>query len=262
MAIDYSNPVAFVTGGASGIGRAVVDELLEKGFRVVAADLSYASEGAAGREEEKDGKKHEQRVFLDVRKQESVIAALEETKHFFGQYPSIIVNSAGILRPTRFLDIPAEEWGLMMDVNLNGVFYCAQEGVRRMLRDKDSGEEKTGDFYGRVVNLASQAGRSVSKLGGAHYTAGKAGVIGLTRAVAMEFGPVGITSTAVCPGIVESPMSESEVERRGRDNFTHIPAGRLGQPEEVAKLIGFLASRDSSYITGACVDINGGNLML
>ena len=116
--------------------------------------------------------------------------------------------------------------------------------------------------HGRIINLASSAGRSVSTLGGAHYTASKAGVIGLTRALAKELGPHGITANAICPGLIDTPMVQDNcAPERVREYADSFPIRRLGTPAEVAELVRFLVS-DGAYITGACLDINGGDLMV
>ena len=165
----------------------------------------------------------------------------------------ILVNNAGILRSTRVEEIPEEEWELVMDVNLKGVFLCSK-AVLPIMKEKK---------YGRIVNISSSAGRSASELGGAHYTASKAGVLGFTRHLAREMAPYGITANAVCPGLIVSSMIEKkEVADRLEYFRKQIPLGRLGKPEEEADLVLFLASDEASYITGATVDINGGSLMM
>ena len=165
----------------------------------------------------------------------------------------ILVNNAGILRSTRVDEIPEEEWNLVIDVNLKGVFLCSQAVLPVMKKKK----------YGRIVNISSSAGRSASELGGAHYTASKAGVLGFTRHLAREMAPFGITANAVCPGLIATSMIEKKEVAERLDYFrSQIPLGRLGEPAEEADLVLFLASDEASYITGATVDINGGSLMI
>jgi NAD(P)-dependent dehydrogenase (short-subunit alcohol dehydrogenase family) len=164
----------------------------------------------------------------------------------------IMVNCAGILRSTRIQAISKAEWDLVLDVNLNGTFLCTQAVLGTM---KARG-------YGRIVNLASLAGRSVSTLGGAHYTASKAGVIGLTRAVAKEMGPFGITVNAICPGVVDTDMPNNIASS---DQLAAVaaslPIPRMGTAEEIADLAYFIIAK-APYINGAAIDINGGGLMI
>jgi len=163
-----------------------------------------------------------------------------------------LVNNAGILYPTCIEELTPAEWQEVIDVNLTGVFHCSLAVFPIMKRQGD----------GRIVNISSSAGRSTSDLGGVHYTASKAGVLGLTRHFAKEGGPE-IRVNAVCPGLIETPMSArfgtperlEEVRRR-------LPLKRLGKPEEVAALVAFLLSDNASYITGESVEIDGGELMI
>jgi 3-oxoacyl-[acyl-carrier protein] reductase len=165
----------------------------------------------------------------------------------------ILVNNAGILMPTRFLAIPEAEWDRVVAVSMKGTFLCSQAVLPSM---KAAG-------WGRIVNFSSTAGKSVSTLGGAHYTAAKAGVLGLTRATAKEFAGDGITVNAVCPGLIDTEMVRATVDaERIRAYEASFPIPRLGRPEEVAELVAFLCSDRAAYITGAALDITGGDLMV
>ena len=165
----------------------------------------------------------------------------------------ILVNNAGVLRSTKVEAISPEEWDLVLDVNLKGAFLCAQAVLSTMV-------SRGG---GRIVNMASMAGRATSTLGGAHYTAAKAGLLGLSRHLAREWAPHRITVNAVCPGIVDTPMVRQAVdaERMARV-LASIPFGRLADPGEIANLVCFLASDEAAYITGASVDIHGGEMII
>ena len=166
----------------------------------------------------------------------------------------ILVNNAGVLRTTTPLEtIPEEEWDLVMDVNLKGFFLLSKAVLPIMYRKKS----------GKIINMASSAGRSTSELGGAHYTASKAGVLGLTRHMAREYGPYGINVNSICPGLVETPMIREEAsEERLNEWLGQIPLGRFAEPEEAADLVLFLASEQARYITGATIDFNGGSLLI
>ena len=167
--------------------------------------------------------------------------------------PTILVNCAGILLPTRFLDISLEEWNEVIAVSMTGSFLFSQACLPGMIDSR----------FGRIINFSSTAGKSVSTLGGAHYTAAKAGVLGLTRALAKEASEYGITINAVCPGLIETEMVRSQCSQEDLDTYARsFPVGRLGSPEEIADLVYFLSSREAGYITGASIDINGGDLLV
>jgi len=164
----------------------------------------------------------------------------------------VLVNNAGILRSTKLMEISPEEWDLVMSVNVKSLFLCSQAVHDEMV--------KRGG--GRIVHMASLAGRATSTLGGGHYTTSKAGVLGLMRHMAREWARDGITSNAVSPGMVDTPMGRSVDDARLAEIIRSIPLGRLAAPEEVASLVCFLASDEAAYITGASVDIHGGELIM
>ena len=167
--------------------------------------------------------------------------------------PTILINAAGILRPTRFLDIEESEWDDVVNVSLKGSFLCAKACLPGMV---DRG-------WGRIINFSSTAGKNVSTLGGAHYTAAKAGLLGLTRALATEVAASGVCVNAVCPGLIDTEMSWTYCSaERLAEYVAATPISRLGDPKEVADLVAFLCSDRASYITGAAFDINGGQLMV
>ena len=165
----------------------------------------------------------------------------------------ILVNNAGIVSPTAFEAIEESEWRRVLDVNVNGVFFCTQAVIPAM---KANG-------YGRIVNFSSTAGKNVSTVGGASYTTSKAAVLGLSRAAAKELAPYGITVNAVCPGMIDTDMLRvAWSEERIQEYIPSIPLNRMGRPAEVAELVCFLASDRAAYITGAALDITGGELMV
>ena len=163
------------------------------------------------------------------------------------------MNNAAIASATRIEELTEDEWRATIDTNLTAAFFCIQSVVSVM---KSQG-------YGRIINVSSLAGRSVSTLGGAHYTASKAGMLGLTRAAAKELGAHGITVNAVCPGLFDTELTHANATQERLDAVSqNFPIARLGKPEEVSDLICFLASEAAGYITGASFDINGGSLMI
>jgi NAD(P)-dependent dehydrogenase (short-subunit alcohol dehydrogenase family) len=191
-------------------------------------------------------------VGADVTNKADVLSMVSFVEEKLGPI-DILVNNAGVLRPTKLVDIDESEWDLVVDVNLKGSFLCTQAVIPGM---KSRG-------WGRIVNLSSTAGKNVSTMGGAHYTASKAGVLGLTRHTALEVASNGITVNAVCPGLIDTDMTRTTITPAQADAYAaSFPISRLGRPDEVADLIAFLASDQASYITGASLDINGGDLMV
>jgi NAD(P)-dependent dehydrogenase (short-subunit alcohol dehydrogenase family) len=233
------------------MGRAVAHALAGRGARVAVNDLNGEEAERTASELRASGAEAVA-VQADVGNAASVRRMAAEVVARLGGV-HILVNNAGVLRPTAFLDIPEAEWDLVVGVNLKGTFLCSQAALPSM---RAAG-------WGRIVNFSSTAGKNVSTLGGAHYTAAKAGVLGLTRHMAKEFARHGITVNAVCPGLIDTEMVRSTVsEERARAYAERFPVSRLGRPEEVAELVAFLCSDRAAYITGAALDINGGDLMV
>jgi len=233
------------------MGRAVAHALAGRGARVAVNDLNGEDAERTAAELRASGAEAFA-VQADVTDAASVRRTVAQVVERFGGV-HILVNNAGVLRPTAFLDIPEAEWDLVTGVNLKGTFLCSQAALPSM--------QAAG--WGRIVNFSSTAGKNVSTLGGAHYTAAKAGVLGLTRHMAKEFARCGITVNAVCPGLIDTEMVRSTVsEERARAYAERFPISRLGRPEEVAELVAFLCSDRAAYITGAALDINGGDLMV
>jgi NAD(P)-dependent dehydrogenase (short-subunit alcohol dehydrogenase family) len=248
---DPDSRLAIVTGGARGLGAATAVRLAVDGFRVAIFDREEAlAEKAVGRLPGSSAS--HSFVVVDVTEAEEVDAALERATTEHGP-PSVLVNGAGILRPTRFLDIEEAEWDAVMDVTVKGSFLLSRACLPPML---EAG-------WGRIVNFSSTAGKSVSTLGGAHYTTAKAALLGLTRAVAHETAGAGVTVNSICPGLFETEMVTATIDEESRQRYARsFPVGRLGRPDEVAALVAFLCSEDAAYITGAALDINGGDLMV
>jgi NAD(P)-dependent dehydrogenase (short-subunit alcohol dehydrogenase family) len=243
--------VALVTGAGSGMGAACARRFAADHRALVLFDsrpetlVPVASDVAlAGAEVETSGG--------DVTVPADVEGAVRRTEERFGTL-DVVVNAAGILEPTRFLDLLPEEWARVIEVNLTGAFLVTQAAARSMREQR----------WGRIVHFSSTAGKTVSTLGGAHYTASKHGVLGLVRAAAKELAPFGITVNAVCPGLIDTEMVRASTTPDQRAAYAEgFPIQRLGTPEEVAHLVAFLGSDAAGYITGAAVDVNGGDLMV
>jgi len=248
---DLSGEAALVTGAGRGMGKAVALRLAEAGADVAVNDINAADADTVASEVRSLGRRAVS-VAGDVTKAAEVAGVVGAAVAEFRKL-SILVNNAGILRPTRFLDITEQEWDFVMDVSVKGTFLVTRAALPHMIKNG----------WGKIVNFSSSAGKSVSTLGGAHYTASKAAVLGLSRAVAKEMAAFHITSNAICPGLIDTEMVRqnctSEMLKRYENSF---PIKRLGTPLEVADLVLFLCCRESDYITGASIDINGGDLMV
>ena len=251
MTSDFAGKVAIVTGAGRGMGRAVSERLADGGAKLVVNDLDAGSAEDAAEALRRSGAEAlaapgDAASSADVTR--LVAAALK-------QYGSIdiLINNAGVLRPTPVFDIEEDEWDMVVNGNLKSTYLCSRAALPAM---REQG-------WGRIVNFSSSAGKNVSTVGGAHYTASKAAVLGFTRHLAKEEAPHGITVNAVCPGLIDTEMVRSTIsEERAAAYAASFPISRLGEPSEVAELVAFLASDRASYITGASLDINGGDLMI
>jgi NAD(P)-dependent dehydrogenase (short-subunit alcohol dehydrogenase family) len=251
MPLSSATRVAIVTGGAQGIGRAVANEFARRQLRIVINDINadqVEQAASALRTAGVDAIAAAGSVCDKSCMQRMAANAMQR----WGRI-DILANCAGVLRPTRVENIPEEEWDFVVDVNLKGTFLASQAVLPAMTEGR----------WGRIVNISSTAGKSVSTIGGAHYTAAKAGVLGLTRHLSREVARHGITVNAVCPGLIDTEMVRATIAADAVQRYAaSFPIARLGQPEEIASLVAFLASDDAAYITGASLDINGGDLTI
>ena len=251
IGVGLKGRTALITGGGRGMGAETARVFAERGVRVLINDVNADLAEAMAGELVSKGRKAAA-IGGDVRNEDDVRAMVKRAVDEFGGL-QILFNNAGVLRPTRILDITTEEYDFVVDVSMKGCFLCSREAIPHM---KEAG-------WGRIVNMSSSAGRSVSTLGGCHYTAAKAGMIGLTRAMARELAPHNITVNAVCPGLIDTEMVRITIPPEKITEWENtFPIPRLGAPKEVADLVLFLTSEEAAYITGACIDINGGDLML
>jgi 2-hydroxycyclohexanecarboxyl-CoA dehydrogenase len=231
---------AVVTGGASGIGRAVAHRLRGDGFRVAVIDLSPTHSGD-------EGVGH----VADVTDRAQVDAAVAAIREEFGPI-LVLVNAAGVEGFKKFAHMSFAEWSKVIDVNLNGVFHTIQAVLPDMV---EAG-------WGRIVNISSSSTHSGQPFM-AHYVAAKSAVNGLTKSLALEYGPSGITVNAVPPGFVDTPMLRSAESRHllggsVEDHINRTPVRRVGRPEDIAAACSFFISEEASYITGQILGVNGG----
>ena len=238
--------VALVTGAAAGIGEAIAARLARDGMTVLVADLDMAAAAEVARRLVSAGLRAAP-LALDVGNAASIAAAFDRVDTEHGGC-DVLVNNAGIAKIVPFMDLQADLWARTLDVNLTGALLCTQHAARMMMRNR----------WGRIVNIASISGIRAGS-GRTAYGTSKAALIGLTRQMAVELAAHGITANAVAPGPVDTPMALAAHTERMRKQYTStIPMGRYGTPEEIAAAAAFLASRESSYITGQVLAVDGG----
>lgn len=242
--------VALVTGARRGMGRTHALALAAQGAKVVITDIDLREcELVAGEISASGGETL--CLNLDVSNKENVDQVFDEVIKRFGRL-DILVNNAGIYASKPFLEMSEEEWVRMIDTNLKGQFLCAQRAAKEMAKNK----------WGRIINIASIASGQVGVgiAGGAHYTASKGGIIGMSETLAIELAPYGINVNVVAPGAIDTPMANSlEMPKEVLAGLmAKIPLHRMGRPEEVSAAVVFLASEEASYVTGSTLYVDGG----
>jgi len=250
----HSDRVALVTGAERGIGRAISERLGREGALVFLLDQTEAVKSAA--EQLRASGLRAEPIVADVTDEAAVVAAVAGIKALKGRL-DILVNNAGISpkhdgRKPLTPDISLDEWQRVFAVNLTGAFLFAREAIPVM---RENG-------WGRIVNIASYVGQTGARFAGAHYSASKAGLIGLSRTLAHEVGESGITVNCVAPGRVLTAMNAwANAGGANQDFLTAIPIKRIGTADEIASAVSFVSSEEASYMTGATLDVNGGCFM-
>ncbi len=246
--MSLSGRVAFVTGASQGIGRTCALRLAKDGASVVVAarnkekldELVNEITGAGGQAHA---------IALDVADEEQVRSSVKGTIGQFGKI-DILVNNAGITRDQLVMRMKRADWDAVLQTNLTSAYLCIQQVIPSMLKQR----------WGRIVNITSVFGQ-MGQAGQANYSASKAGLIGLTMAIAREVGSRSITCNAVAPGFIETAMTAVLSDEFKQSAVKQIPLGRVGTSEDVASAVSFLASDEASYITGHVLNVNGGMLM-
>lgn len=240
--MNFAGKVVFVTGAAQGMGKAIARRFADLGANVVAADIK--AEAAA--ETVADLGARGLAVACNVADAAAVRNAFAATEERFGRV-DVVVNSAGIGAVDSFLDTPDDNWHRVIGVNLTGTFLCCREGARLMAKK---------GVKGVLLNISSTG--AVSGEGPVHYVASKAGVMGLTRSIARELGASGIRVNTIVPGATNTAMLAGIPDEWMQAMVKAIPLGRVGEPEDIARVATFLASDDAQYITGQNIAVNGG----
>lgn len=241
--------IALVTGASRGIGAAIAQELGKQGAVVIGTATS-----ASGAEQiSKALAQHQIKgagMALDVNDAEQIDALLKTISEKFGEV-SILVNNAGITRDTLLMRMKDEDWDAVIGTNLKSVYKMSQAVIRPMMKART----------GRIINISSVVGH-MGNAGQTNYAAAKAGMAGFSKSLAAEVGSRGITVNCVAPGFIDTDMTRELPEEQRQALLQHIPAGRLGQAEEIAAAVAFLASPNAAYITGETLHVNGGMLMV
>jgi 3-oxoacyl-[acyl-carrier protein] reductase len=247
--MNVNGKVALVTGASRGIGREIALELAREGANVV---VNYSGSEAKANEvvdEIKSMGREAVAIKCNVADSDSVQSMVKETISHFGTL-DILVNNAGITKDNLLMRMKETEWDDVININLKGVFLCTKAVTRQMMKQRS----------GRIINISSIVGVSGNP-GQANYVAAKSGVIGLTKTAARELAPRGITVNAIAPGFISTDMTDQLPEDVRNEMLKQIPLNRFGDPKDIAKVVSFMASESSSYMTGQTLHIDGGMVM-
>ncbi|TVQ20940.1 MAG: SDR family oxidoreductase [Spirochaetaceae bacterium] len=246
MAIE--NPVCLISGAAGGIGRACAERLAREGGRVVAVDRSAT--GSDDLVDQLGGRSRALFVQADLTNSAEIGRAVGAAVDRFGGI-DVLVNCIGVASLTRVPDVTEQEWDTIFSVNLRSVFFLSQHVLTHMVPRRS----------GTIITISSASAKIGGVAVGPHYSASKAGIICLTKSLALYGAPYGITANCVCPGPTETPMTDAWGDALNREFAARIPLGRYATAAEVAHAVCFLASGDARYVTGEIVDVNGGLVM-
>ncbi len=242
--MNFNGQTALITGAGRGIGKTIAVKLAESGLDIAIADMNPVSDEVL-REIEEYGTKC-LAFQLDVTDVESVNSVVKKIIDETGGI-QILVNNAGITQDNLFMRMKPEQWSQVIDVNLNGVFHVTKAVIRTMVKQHS----------GRIINISSVVGFSGNP-GQVNYSSTKSGLIGFTKSLSREVGTRGITVNAVAPGFINTAMTQALNESQQQAILSQIPLGRMGEAEDIANAVAFLASEEASYITGTVLHVNGG----
>lgn len=246
--MELENKIALVTGGGRGIGKAIAIELCKQGATVIGVDINQDAAQQVDAYIKEFGLKG-QGLVMDVTDQNSIDKALDIIRSNYGP-PAILVNNAGITRDNLILRMKAEEWNAVIETNLNSIFRVSQSCLRDMIKAR----------WGRIISIASIVA-FIGNAGQANYSAAKAGLVAFSKSLAQEVASRNITVNMVAPGFIDTKMTQALSDEQRNSLLNMIPMRKIGQPEDVANAIVFLASHRAAYITGATLHVNGGMFM-
>ena len=246
--MQFKDKTALITGAAQGIGKAIAQAFAKEGANIAVSDVNLELATQTANEIKGSGVKTIP-LKMNVADLADVEAGVKKAIEELGKI-NILVNNAGITKDNLFLRMKKEDWDAVISVNLTGVFNLCKTISRLMMKER----------YGRIINVASVAGE-MGNVGQANYSASKAGVVGLTKTLARELAPRGVTVNAIAPGFIQTAMTDRIPEEIKKKILDQIPLGKLGQPEDVAAAALFLASSAADYITGQVIRVNGGIYM-
>ena len=244
--MSLEGKIALVTGASRGIGRAIAEILAERGATVIGTATSESGADAISAYLGDHGKG----FALNVTSPESIEVTLKQIKEQYGDI-DILVNNAGITRDNLLMRMKDDEWQDIMDTNLTSVFRLSKAVLRAMMKKR----------HGRIISIGSVVG-TMGNAGQTNYAAAKAGLLGFTKSMAREVASRGITVNAVAPGFIETDMTKALNDDQRAATLANVPAGRLGDPREIAAAVAFLASDEAAYITGETLHVNGGMYMI
>jgi 3-oxoacyl-[acyl-carrier protein] reductase len=244
--MNLEGKIALVTGASRGIGRSIAELLVERGAKVIGTATSENGAAAISEYLGENGKG----LALNVTDTDSIEAVLKQINEEFGAI-DILVNNAGITRDNLLMRMKDDEWTDIMDTNLTSIFRLSKAVLRGMMKKRQ----------GRIINVGSVVG-TMGNAGQTNYAAAKAGVIGFTKSMAREVASRGVTVNTVAPGFIETDMTKALNDEQRAATLANVPAGRLGDPREIASAVAFLASPEAAYITGETLHVNGGMYMV
>lgn len=238
----YADRVVMITGGAHGLGRAMAERFLAEGASIAVADLD---EPAMKQLADVYGTGRVAISVVDVADACRVAQWVDDIVAAFGQI-DVLVNNAGVLQDSRLEEMTDEQWRTVIDVHLSGMFHCSRAAFPHMKQQQ----------YGRILSVSSICSRG--NFGQANYAAAKAGIVGMARTIALEGARHGVTSNAIAPGVIGTPMLRSLSDTAAQRLTRRIPVGRVGHPDDIAEAAAYLCSAAASYVTGAVLDVDGG----
>jgi 3-oxoacyl-[acyl-carrier protein] reductase len=247
--MDLKGKIAVVTGSARGIGKAIAEALSAQGALVIISDINQADADACAKEIKAQTGVETGAKALNVTDSKAVDIFFQEIIKEYGQL-DILVNNAGITKDTLMIRMKDDDWDMVLDVNLKGVFLCSRAALKAMMKKR----------RGKIISIASVVGL-MGNVGQANYSASKGGVIALTKTMAREAAARGINVNAIAPGFIETAMTKELSDEVVAGFLKNIPFGRMGLPEDIANTAVFLASDQSKYITGQVITVDGGLVM-